>query len=191
MRVSTAYQFFTATKEVSTFTPKKYGTKAKPKFEATNYITLFVAANEDDERGKLDVALTLNRSEMWDCNVLKGSFSCYEFIGMMPYPCGATMIAMRNLPCPCEYCVDCRYELCFNRAIVGEMTFSEMKLKPPVECMEELALPLTQYTVAVLKLFIKNQGDKLPKDLRKPSLIDYVLRNFGELITHVQPVAAI
>ena len=182
VRVSTAYGFFNSTKDILKLVPKHYEKKAKPSFEATSIMTLYVAASTDDEEGKLDVALTLDRTKMWDSNVVNGSSSCYEFIGMVPQLEGKTSIAMRYLPCPCEYCVDCRFEFCSNRDIVGTPTFHEMKLKPPVECMEELVEPLTQYTVAILKLFIKNQGSKLPKCQNKLSLINYISQTFSNFV---------
>ena len=60
--------------------PKDYTRREKPILQATKYETYYVAANEDDEIGKRDVWLTLNRNEKWNCTTLKGSSSCYEFI---------------------------------------------------------------------------------------------------------------
>ena len=181
--MSTAYQFFVAAKKVVTLTPKLWLNKAKPPFEATRYQLYYVAANEADEQGKTDVWLTLDRTQMWNCNTLYGSKSCYEFIGIMPTFDGKNQVAMRFLPCPCEHCVAFAFEMCLNRDIVENMTFEIMTLKAEVEEEEILAQPLNQYVVAVLKKFITSHHSKLPRRQTKPFLIQHILDNLREFVT--------
>lgn len=182
-RMSTAYQFFETAKKVVVLKPKTWVKRPKPPFEATGYQFYYVAADEADEQGKLDIMLTLDRSQKWDCKPLHGLKSCYEFIGIMPTYDGKNQIAMRFLPCPCEHCVACRFEDCLNRDIVENMSFHVMTPLEAVEDEETLAQPLTQYVVRVLKNFIKYHDMPLPRQPTKPNLILFIMNSLHEYVT--------
>lgn len=174
VRVSTAYQFFEAVEEHLVFEPQKYTSKAKPPFEATGYKLYYYAANEADEAGKERISFTLNRSDMWNCTVLHGSSNAYEFVGLPRNVDNKNQIAMRWLPCPCKPCFEGDYNSCKNSNIVGDMEADEMKVILTAECPDRLDVPLTDYTVLVLKAFIVLHKEKLPKKQTKPELIRYI-----------------
>lgn len=182
-RMSTAYQFFEAAKKVVKLEPKCWLKKPKPPFEATGYQMYYVAADEADEQGKLDIMLTLDRTQKWNCKPLNGLKSCYEFIGIVPTYDGKQQIAMRFLPCPCEHCVVFRFEMCLNRAIVENMTFEVMTAVAAVECEDTLAQPLNQYVVSVLKKFITDNEQRLPRKQTKANLIEHIMANLLEFVT--------
>jgi hypothetical protein len=173
--------------------PRTYRNKAKSPFEATRYEVYYVAANAADEQGKLDVALTLDRTTAWNCSKLHGSSTHYEFIGMPPTFAGKYQIAMRYLPCPCEKCSNYEFERCLNRDIVGDMDLQEMYEIAPVLCADVLTEPLTQYNKDVLQQFIKNnveRGTGPKAGSNKPILIEFIERELSELVQTAAAAAA-
>ena len=181
VRVSTAYQFFMAVRNHLQFVPPQHLDKrAKPPFEATGHQLYYYAADEADEIGKTLVSVTLDRKTMWDCNIVKGSSSAYEFFGLQK--CGEdNLIMKRTLPCPCDACFALQFGECAYRDIVGEFEFHEMKYKA-YECPDILDMPLEQYVVTVLKAFIKKRTNKNPKQTTKPELIRHILHNYRDTI---------
>jgi hypothetical protein len=182
--VSTAYQFYEAVKKFLKFIAKTYSNdKAKPPFEATGYELFYVASDEQDEQGKTDVAMTLDMSTKWDCTPLPGCSTCYEFIGMQATVDNRNQIGMRTLPCPCEFCLCLSFELCVNKHIVEDMGFFEMSEVEFINSPNELEQPLaSKYTVADLKAFILHHDLKLPKDCRKPALIEFINGQLAQFI---------
>jgi hypothetical protein len=76
------------------------------------------------------------------------------------------------------------YVLCCNRHIVGEMLTHDIKTKAPAVCPDILEVPISQYSVPILKAFVKMYNDnKLPKDQRKPCLIRFIRDNFPDCIS--------
>jgi hypothetical protein len=164
VRVSTAYEFFTAVKKLLVFSQHYATTKDKyfkPLMAATNYVLLYVASDEADALGKVDVDMILDRSTMWDCTVLTGSSSKYEFCGMDHVPAaGAHNIGMRFLPCPCKHCYQNDFAACSNQLIVGVMEYSMMKYKASPVCHDTLEEPLEFYKNGVLIAFLKSNKKK-------------------------------
>ncbi len=143
----------------------------------TGYKLYYYAASEADEQGKERVAFTLNRADEWDCTPLKGVKNAYEFIGLPLSVDGNNQIAMRWLPCPCLHCFHAQYNSCVNKDIVGDMEADYMRWKAKADCPDRLDAPLSNYTIAVLKAFIKMHDHKLPKKQTKPDLIHYITVN--------------
>ena len=140
--------FFQAVKDHLIFKPQAYNmNKAKPPFEATDYLLFYFAADEMDAQDKV-CDFVLNRSGMWDCTAVSGSSASYEFMGMP-----RSEIAMRTLPCPCEFCFAGRYTMCTNRDIVSTYNNTTVSLRV-VEAPELMQMPLgSNYTISVLKAF--------------------------------------
>lgn len=164
-------------KTTLSFKPKCYESKPKPPFEATGYELFYYAANVEDENGKTDVMVTLNRSEMWNCSELKGSSACYEFNGLTN-----SSIGMRMLPCPCAECIRGIYDACSNVRIVGDMKYQEMKHIAEVDVPDTLSMPLTSYTIAILKAFLKHHNIKLPRKQNKVDLISCITSSLGDFV---------
>lgn len=170
VRVSTAYEFFQAVKEHLVFEPKAYMNRAKPTFEATDYMLLYYAADANDAVGKA-CNFTLNRSEMWNPSVLKGSSTKYEFIGL-----ASSKIAMRSLPCPCQQCFAGTYAMCTNIDIVS--TFLEKTMTITViEAPEYLELPLApnrDYSKPLLRAFLQLHDVRLGGVMSRLAMIDLI-----------------
>lgn len=177
VRVSTAYEFFTAVKENLHLDEKAYLKRENPPMEATSYLLFYVAANATDAEGK-EHSIVLDRlKDMWNCTGLKGSSSAYEFVGL---PEG--QISMRYLPCPCESCCSGDSDRCTNKDFVGEQTVSEMTLVE-CDCPELLHAPIgTNHTNAVLEAFIKMHHVKLPRSRRKDELVKTIVEHLSEYI---------
>lgn len=184
VRVSTAYEFYSAVQEHLVLNKRSYERREKPPFEATAYHLHYFAANAEDEVGKEGVSGTLDRTKMWNCSVLKGSSSCHEFVGLPRGNGGEYRIKKRFLPCPCSQCRDELYHLCENVDIVEQMEEGTMKLINAVECPDVLTVPLSEYTIATLKSFIKlNNNNKLPSECTtKPTLIRYITTNLAHYV---------
>lgn len=151
--------------------------------QATKFETYYVAANEDDERGKEDIWLTLNRNEKWNCSTLKGSSSCYEFAAEPRDNHDEHIVYMRTLPCPCANCRVRNYGACTNIAIVGHMTAHVMTAAADVDCPDVLNAPLTDYTVPVLRAFITlHQGNVPAEATTKPRLIRHITDALAEFV---------
>ena len=138
----------------------------KPLFEATSYLTFYAAANEEDAAGK-ECDFILDRKEMWNCTMVNGSKSSYEFSALAEVQNGEynNVINIRYLPCPCAYCNDRGEEaydanLCSNRDIVGAKTRSSILFKSPVIVPEIMNEPLEQYTNDELIAYIKVKSIK-------------------------------
>lgn len=186
-RVSTAYQFYLAVKKHLVLDESAYNQdKEKPIFAATSYKLYYVAADEADARDKDDVFLTLDRTKMWDCNVVNGSSRCYEFIGQPVGADGKLRITKRFLPCPCSQCRDASYENCLNNDVVTTTTTNVIKVREAEGCPDNLDVPLNQYTNGMLKAFIKlyHVNNKCPVELStKPLLINYIMVNFSDHVS--------
>jgi hypothetical protein len=178
VRVSTAYEFFNAVNDHLEFTSSNYESRAMPTFEATGYELYYYAADEADEAGKSMVSFTLDRDTMWDCNAVKGSATAYEFIGLPK--CGDDFLLLkRTLPCPCENCYSRRYGDCAFVDITGEFDIHTMKLTQPTNCPDMLTVPLENYTIKVLKSFIRLRSGKNAKQgATKPELIKFIVDNY-------------
>lgn len=171
-------------KTTLSFKGKCYDSKPKQPFEATGYELFYYAANEQDETGKTDVMVTLDRSQMWNCSELKGSSACYEFNGMEN-----SFIGMLHL----LECGRCRVRVLHVYAvnmmnartgteIVGDMNVLEMKYIAAVDVPDTLTLPLNTYSIATLKAFLKHHSIKLPKKRNKINLIQCITDVLGQFI---------
>ena len=170
VRVSTAYEFFQAVKEHLILEPKAYMNRAKPVFEATDYLLWYYASDDTEAVGK-NCDFVLNRKEMWNPTLLKGSSSKHDFIGM-----ASKKIMMRSLPCPCEFCATDRFELCINSSIVSNFTESSMSISL-VEAPEYLELPIAmnkKYTRDFLRSFIQSHGMRVGGSMTKAKMIELI-----------------
>lgn len=129
--------------------------RAKPIFEASNYLHFYVAAGDEDAVGK-ECIFVLNRKNKWDCTGVTNTNNSYEFIGLQE-----SCIALRYLPCPCQHCSTFDYGCCDNKEIVGEMTMQEVNYKE-VDCPDVLIEPLTSYGNDILLGFMQANGVKIP-----------------------------
>lgn len=192
LRVSTAFEFYMAVKEHLMFnkTFPSIGEKyRKGQFEATRYELYYVASSVEDAEHKPadDVHMVLDRSKMWDSNAAETSSRCHEFVG---FGGAGDNLALRFLPCPCEHC--CmpgahmgNYASCINKHIVGDVRTVRIDEKYGEASLDMLQEPLTQYTVAALKLFLKSKINKLPRMLRvrKQDYIIIIRIHLSELIS--------
>ena len=181
VRVSTAYGFYQAMEKHLVFNPDDYSKKEKNIFEATSYDAMYFAADANDELGKENITATLNRQSMWNCSMLKGSSTSYEFVGGRSQQEGQEILSMRMLPCPCEDCYLGQYDSCINRNIVGDMTQHIMTPVRNVECPPFLVAPLDRFTNSVLSVFISTH-DKLPKKTTKADLVKHINDNLRHLV---------
>lgn len=189
-RVSTAYGFFKTLKESSVFVPKDYSKRAKPIYSASKYETYYVAADENDELGKEDIWLTLNREEKRDCTPLHGSSFCYDFLAEPSENRNEHIVLMRHLPCPCAECRNRNYGACTNKDIVGEMTAQELSYLAAVDTPDLLNTPLTQYTCAVLRAFIVSQQGPVPRVVTtKPQLIAHITNTLAAFVVDREDAA--
>lgn len=165
-------------KEHLIFQEKAYLNKAKPPFEATNYILYYFAADNIDAVGK-NCNFVLDRSEMWDNTQVSGCSSAYEFVGLPE-----CKLNMRMLPCPCLACGDWNYDQCSNRTIVS--AFKEIKVSEVVtNSPEYLQLPLETnklYTARLLKAFLKRHNKRVPGSLKKCDLIRLITLELNEYL---------
>lgn len=152
--MSTAYEFFQAIQENLIFVAGVYEKRAKPTFEATGYQQYYYAADETDEIGKTMVTATLDRSLMWNCSAVKGTNTCYEFIGLPRCADEKHWMATRKLPCPCCAFVCYNYNACTQRDIVGPVTEHTMNEIRTVECPNRLTAPLNNYVKSVLACWL-------------------------------------
>lgn len=184
VRVSTAYEFFNAVNDHLIFTPPlDLHKRAKGAFEATSYELYYYAAHEKDEEGKTLVWATLDRTQMWDCNLAKGTNSAHEFVGLPQAADGSHFITIRDLPCPCSMCRSYNYAGCVLQDVCGDVKLRAMRYKTPVECPDMLTAPLTDYGTKVLRAFIKLRTGKAPKQsARKDNLIKCIVDNFSDSI---------
>lgn len=188
VRVSTAYEFFEAVEKHVIFNPRNYYSRAKGPYEATSYDVLYVAANEDDEKGKLRVSATLDRTQMWNCTELKGCKDCHEFVGLESIEeTNVHSILMRKMPCPCQHCYMGFYNECVNIDVVGTMGTHQMIKKDAVDCPEFLTAPLDNYKNGVLKAFIIQHAGNFPKGLkvRKAEMLRYIALHQAEYVVDV------
>ena len=154
--------------------PGLYTKRPKRIFEATKYYVYYVAADKDDALNKEDVDLTLDRSQMWNCSVLNGSSSCYDFRGLPLQEDGQYRIQKRFLPCPCYNCYNDNYNACLHLNIVATINTSIMKLVNAGDCPDILQVPLNQYSNDILRQFIKRyNNNKVPSqyNIRKETLV--------------------
>jgi hypothetical protein len=117
--------------------------------------------------------------------VVQGISNAYEVAAVTTGERSTTHnLAMKTLPCPCQYCYsgDEAYAPCPNVAIVGEVTYDLMEEIVASECPAVLFEPITNYTIEVLKLFIRSHEKRLKGSQTKPMLV-YFIRN--ELNDHV------
>lgn len=162
------------------FERQNYDNKAKPIFEATGHELYYYAASEDDEAGKLFVSATLDRKLMWDCNLVSGSSTAFEFTGLQLSANNTNMVLKRELPCPCPECFQGRFPYCSHENIVGMSTLHVMKLASPVDCPDILVVPLNNYANKILLAFIKRKGGVIRPTSKKDDLIKYIEDNYRE-----------
>jgi hypothetical protein len=180
VRVSTAYEFYEAVRQHLIFVEQTYTNKAKPPFEATNYMLFYFAADAEDAEGK-HCDYVMDRTQMWDCTKLPGSSTSYDFVGMP-----RSLVKMRTLPCPCGFCCAGAYDYCTNIDIVNVFVDRPMR-QIHVACPERLQEPLNNYTVTVLKAFMREHGKRIPGGAGKPALIALVT---AQLPDYIDPAAA-
>ena len=135
--------------------------------------------------GKADLRSTLDRRQMWNCSVVNGSSSCYEFLGMQKGEDNEYRLRKRFLPCPCVNCFHENYDQCSNQHIVG--LFQEHTIKKIVEpeCPDMLTPPLSDYKRDVLKAFIQLYHDKVPSGVTsKPQLIQCISAHLAVYVNH-------
>ena len=163
---------------------RDYKNREKLPFEATSYQLHYVAANESDACGKDDVTAVLNRTTMWNCNVVSGSSGCYEFLGLPRAENGDFKIKRRLLPCPCLKCFEEQYDECTNVDVVGLMKSHTMREIAEVECPDFLTVPLDNYTVCEMKAFIKLYNNNIvPRHCNvKADFIRFIVDNLAEFI---------
>lgn len=150
---------------------------------ATRYETFYVASDEDDELGKEDIWLTLNRKEKWNCTPVNGSSSCYDYIAEPRDNPNEYVIYMRTLPCPCAECRLRNYGACTNKDIVGHLTAQAINFVDAVDCPDVLATPLTDYPVKVLQAFIVMHQERIPAGLTtKPRLITHITNTLAAFV---------
>ena len=170
--------------------PKDYSKRPKPIYSATKYETYYVAADENDELGKEDIWLTLNRKEKRDCTSLHGSSVCYDFLAEPHANHDEHIILMRHLPCPCAECRSRNYGACTNKEIVGEMTAQELNYLAAVDTPDLLNTPLTQYTLPVLRAFIVMQQGAVPREATtKPLLITHITNTLADYVVDCEGAA--
>lgn len=179
LRVSNAYEFYLGVREHGQLKEKTWQNMPKAPFEATKYMLYYFAANAQDAAGKDHCDFVLDRNEMWDNTNVPGCSFAYEFVGMP-----GNAICMRRLPCPCALCCAERYDQCTNPRITGAFRNVVMRVVD-VDCPEFLQLPLEtnkDYTIKVLKAFLRQYEQRLPARLTKRGeIIQFVmqtLRNY-------------
>ena len=184
VRVSTAYGFYEAVKNHLILDKKDYEGREKLPFEATSYQLHYIAANESDAFGKDDVTAVLDRTTMWNCNVVNGSSSSYEFIGLPRCDNGEFIIKKRFLPCPCLKCLQEKYDECTNLDIVGQMKSHTMREIVEAECPDYLTAPLDGYTARELQAFIKLYNNNVvPRECKtKADFIRFIVNSLAAFI---------
>jgi hypothetical protein len=190
IRASTAFEFYLAVKKFLVLNKKYDSFDAKfrkGQFEATRYELYYAASSSDDARDKpaADVHIVLDRSAMWDATSAKTSSLCHEFVG---FGGGADNLGLRALPCPCEHCCTPganmnNYSSCTNQNIEGIFTTLQMLEKERVDIPQVLQEPIEQYSVALLKEFIKRMLNNPPKVInRKQEYVDVIRAHLSEFI---------
>ena len=173
-----------AVKSHLTFKPNTYSSQAKGPFEATGYHLFYFAADADDaaRRPSSDVSLVLNRSEKWNCTLLKGCQGCYEFIG--PQNIEKTgQVIHRLLPCPCHNCYRQFYQQCTNKNIVDEISEQNVSLVEGEDCQDFLEAPLDNYSVATLKAFMELHNVRIFASAKKKSdLIKQIIEDLSHCV---------
>ena len=168
MRVSNAYEFYSAVKKYCTLEEKSYLFNKKEPFEASSYMLFYVAANAEDAVGKEHI-FTLDRAnDMWDCKAVAGSSSSYEFAG------GAeSTISLRYLPCPCLACRESNFVECTNQDVVGRYEGQTVTLAETVS-HNELIEPLETYKNAELVEFMRRHRVRAPQTKNKTAYIEAI-----------------
>ena len=142
----------------------------------------YFAASAEDADGK-EHHCVLNRNEMWECSVVEGSSTAYDFAGKEN-----SVISMRSLPCPCTSCQTDNPTECSNVHIVSTFHNHRMTLNISV-APEYLQLPLAEnnnYTVAILKAFLRQHGLRVPGGKRRAEYIQIIV---DRLPTFLLPAA--